>query len=279
MTYQAPIEVGEAWELIKQGPWVGGVFNPNGQWLYFLVSDQSPENGEIGGRIRFDRDVFIPEGQNLYVRATHGASRVVLIDEAAQAFPTVMAVTFPPELLTDAGGSHPRLRTDNDQTSFWQGLQYRTFYKFNVPAGQSVFLQVVAAVNTVVLSIVVDVQEGKMELNTYANNPDTPGTPIQITSPFSTTSIPIFRNNGMTGTPVIPNQDKIYPNGAINVATALNTDCVPVETTSSSAQRSSIGRSQFEQRGVSPATRYWEIKNTGNSNARGVFYCFWEERP
>lgn len=42
-------------------------------------------------------------------------------------------IGFPAAIMT--GSTNPRLRTDNSQTSFFEGREFRTFYEFSIATG------------------------------------------------------------------------------------------------------------------------------------------------
>lgn len=50
-----------------------------------------------------------------------------------------------------------------------------------------------------------------------------------------------------------------------------------VVAANATAQQSSVGTKQFDQRGVGVATYYWRIENFGSGTATGTFSGWWAE--
>lgn len=174
------------------------------------------------------------------------------------------------DLLTDGGyGDAARLRVDPDQTSFWQGLQYRTFREINIPNGATLVLRVNAAVNTVLYDVSLTLDAGAVRLRTMTGG--TEG------GAFSE-ALPIIRKNTMTDCPLIPAQNAITAGGTHAGGTDI--DIIRLVAANATAQQSSVGSKAFDQRGVGPGVYYWVLTNIAPSGAAtGVFSSFWEERP
>ncbi len=52
---------------------------------------------------------------------------------------------IPREIITGTGADpRPRMRVDVGQTGFWEGRMFRTFYEFNIAAGQTAVVRFVA---------------------------------------------------------------------------------------------------------------------------------------
>lgn len=165
------------------------------------------------------------------------------------------------------GGPYARLRVDPDQTSFWEGLQYRTFREISIASGTTAVFKVVVPVDTVLYDVSLTLDAGAIRLRTVSGGTEG-GT-------FST-PLPILRKNTMTDAPNIPAQNAITTGGTHTDGTDI--DVIRLVVAGATAQQSSIGSKAYDQRGVGPGTYYWKLENISNSTATGVFSAFWEER-
>lgn len=213
-------------------------------------------------------------GASAMIDGGYGPLRLVFSGLAGGALPSlsivgVQTVLFPSKLYTDGGfGAAARMRVDQDQTSFWQGLQYRSFREVNIPSGATEVIKVVAPVNTVLFDVSLTLDASAVRLRTVSGG--TAGGTFGVT-------LPVLRKNNMTDCPVIPAQNSLFSGGTHSGG--VDIDVIRLVVAGATAQQTSVGSKAYDQRGVSPGTYYWRLENIGNSAATGVFSCWWEERP
>jgi hypothetical protein len=240
---------------------VGRITNLTGVPSYVRVALSLPDSDDGAVPVTVGMSVHLQAGETLYARALHGSAYLQADDELT------MVATPPLFLLTNQGGQYGRLRVDPDQTSFWEGKQYRTFREINIASGATLALRVNVAVNTVLYDVSLTLDAGAVRLRTVEGGTEG-GT-------FSE-ALPIIRKNTMTDCPVIAAQNAIAAGGTLTGG--VDIDVIRLVAANATAQQSSVGSKAFDQRGVAPGIYYWLLTNIGQSAATGVFSSFWEER-
>lgn len=259
----APVTITSAWAAVQSGPFTGRISNLSGAQLYVRVATELPTSLDGSVPLTVGMSVQLAPGETLYARA-YDRDGLIQVD------PELVTVASPPlDMLTDNGGNYMRLRVDPDQTSFWQGTQYRTFREINIANAATEVLKIVVPVNTVLYDVSLTLDAGAIRLRTVSGGTEG-GT-------FST-ALPILRKNTMTDAPVIPAQNIITTGGTHTGGTDI--DVIRLVVANATAQQTSVGSKAFDQRGVGPGTYYWKLQNIAASGAAtGVFSSFWEERP
>ncbi len=266
----APITVTTAWVAVQSGPFTGRISNLSGAQLYVRVATSLPTSLDGSVPLAVGMSVQLAAGETLYARAYDRAGTI-------QVDPELITVASPPlNLMTSKGGQYARLRVDPDQTSFWQGTQYRTFREINIAQGATEVLKIVVPVNTVLYDVSLTLDAGATRLRTE-------GGAIRLRTVAGgteggtfATPLPILRKNNMSDAPNIPAQNAITTGGTHTGGTDI--DVIRLVVADATAQQSSIGSKAYDQRGVGPGTYYWKLENISDSTATGVFSAFWEER-
>lgn len=258
----APVAITPAWVAVQSGPFTGRVSNLSGAQLYVRVATDLPTSLSGSVPLTVGMSVQLATGETLYARAYDRPG-------AIQVDPELITVASPPlNLMTSKGGQYARLRVDPDQTSFWEGLQYRTFREISIPQGTTAVFKVVIPVNTVLYDVSLTLDAGAIRLRTVAGGAD---------GGIFSTPLPILRKNNMSDAPNIPAQNAITTGGTHSGGTDI--DVIRLVAANATAQQSSVGSKAYDQRGVGPGTYYWKLENIANSGAStGVFTAFWEER-
>ena len=257
----APITVTTAWIAVQAGPFTGRISNLSGVQLYVRVATALPTGLEGSVPLTSGMSVQLAAGETLYARAYSSAGTI-------QVDPELIMVASPPlVLMTDQGGDYARLRVDLDQTSFWQGRQYRTFRELNIPTGATSVFKVVVPVNTVLFDVSLTLDAGAIRMRTVLGGTEagTFGTPL-----------PIIRENAMTDAPNIPAQNVVTTGGTHTGGTEI--DVIRLVAAGATAQQTSVGSKAYDQRGIGPGSYYWKFENISNAAATGAFTSFWEER-
>lgn len=178
---------------------------------------------------------------------------------------------LPSRLLTDGNGPNARLRVDVAQTGFFAGREFRTFLRLAMTPGESILIQAVVPINTILFVLRASVESGTLDVSTRAG-----GTP----SGSFATPLPIFRTNNMTTIPQPPyvGQVTLAHGGALVGSTEIS--AFRIKAAGNSQQASSVGSSDQDERGVAPGTYYFDLRNVhGTDNVIGIFEARWEERP
>lgn len=179
---------------------------------------------------------------------------------------------------TDRLSGFERLRVDPDQTSFWEGREFRTFKELNIAASAEYVIKAVVPINIILVKLEVSIEAGFLRVGTYVGG--TPG------GSFSET-LPILPANNMSagndhrknasGSIYAP-QTVLTAGGAHTGGTEL--DVVRIKANANSNQAFSVGSSPFDQRGVAANTYYFRLLNLSGTDAvTGTFKARYEERP
>lgn len=179
---------------------------------------------------------------------------------------------------TDRLSGFERLRVDPDQTSFWEGREFRATKELNIAASAEYVIKAVVPINIILVKLEVSIESGFIRVGTYVGG--TPG------GSFSET-LPIFNANSMSA----GNDHRKNVSGSIyavqTVLTAGGThtggtelDVVRIKTANVTVQGQSVGSSPFDQRGIGANTYYFRLLNLSAQDAiTGTFKARWEERP
>lgn len=169
-----------------------------------------------------------------------------------------------------------RLKVDPDQTSFWEGREFRTFKELSIASGASYTIKAVVPLNIILNALSVTLDAGWLRLATIAG-----GTPAGT---FDET-LPIFAANNMTaGKDRRADFPGVFVNPVVLTAGGTHTggtelDVLRVKCAGNSQQASSVGVDSFDQRGIAPATYHFRLTNLGNDTITGVFRARFEVRP
>lgn len=176
---------------------------------------------------------------------------------------------YPPvKLMTDDDGPYARVRVDVGQTGFFAGREFRTFYEFSIPSGQTQVIKVVAPIDTIVQTFGVDLDlaELRVELRSGGTEGGT----------FAT-SIPSLPANGMSSSSGYAGQVAMSTGGTHTGGTVYDL----LILYSGANQNKAIASTASENlpQGFPAGTYYISLQNTDGATATGVFRARWEERP
>lgn len=177
-------------------------------------------------------------------------------------------VQFTPDLLTDGGyGESRRIRVDNAQTGFFAGREFRSFYEFSIPAGQSNVIKFTSPVDFVLFQQSLTVDAGGVKYTAE----------ITGTEGGTFTALPVIGKNRMASRPqpYYTAQATIGVGGTFGGGTVL--DVARLVTSGATAQHITVGMTS-DERGLPAGTYYIRLATIGNSTATGVYSLFWEER-
>lgn len=173
----------------------------------------------------------------------------------------------PADLLTSAREGTRRLRVDLGQTGFFEGREFRAFYEYSVPSGQSAYLRATVPLNIILFSTSLTLDAGKMRMTLRVG-----GTEGGTWSPVA-----VFPKNNMTDRPDYAGQVQIESGGTHSGGTLL--DVVRLLSESAGNRATTVGGQVADERGVGPGVYYYRLENIDGQTANGVFSAFWEERP
>jgi len=176
---------------------------------------------------------------------------------------------YPPKvLMTDANGAYARLKVDVGQTGFFAGREFRTFYEFSIPSGQTRVIKVISNVDTILQTFGAELElaELRIELRVGGTEGGSFGT-----------SLPVLKTNVMTTSSNYTSQITMstggtHTGGVVVDVLTLFSGANPNKAAASTATEAS-------PQGFSEGTFYIVLTNTDGNDAIGIFRARWEERP
>lgn len=211
--------------------------------------------------------IIYANGQPIWIKGTTGPLVVHAVFER-----TVLpfnGIDLPHDVYTANKELYRRIKVDPGQTSFHDGREFRTFYEFNIPTGQSVYIQANVAVDSILYDVSCVVDSGAIRLTTQAGATGT-GTYNVVQ--------PIFPKNTMSirSQPIYPAANTLF-RGGTGFTGGTTIDTIRIVAANATAQQTSVGSKAFDQRGVGVGTYYWRLENISNSAATGTFSGWWAE--
>ena len=176
----------------------------------------------------------------------------------------------PSDLLTSEKEGMRRVRVDVAQTGFFEGREFRTFYEFSIPSGQSVVGRFSSPIDFILFQQILQVDAGAIKLTAITGG--TPGGTYN-------NPLPVIGKNRMSKRPqpyYVP-VSTVTTGGTITGGTIV--EVVRVVSSGSTAQRATVGGQFADERGLPAGDYYIKLENISNTTAEGVYQIYWEERP
>lgn len=173
------------------------------------------------------------------------------------------------DLMTDGGyGPSRRLRVDVAQTGFFAGREFRAFYEFSIPTGESVVLKFSSPVNFILFKQELTVDAGGIKYT--AELQGTPGGSFTAIAPIGKNRMSVRPE------PYYTAQATMGYGGTLSGGTVV--DVARVVTSGATAQQVTVGATA-DERGLPAGDYYIRLANLSNGTSTGVYSIFWEERP
>jgi hypothetical protein len=196
----------------------------------------------------------------------------LLVEMADGTFAERVEAYPPQKLLTDEDGPSARLRVDVGQTGFFAGREFRTFLRFSLAHGSSLYLRFSCSTNFILFEEEISLKSGELDHTAYRVVTDVAG---------SWTQRPTIGRNIMTErpTPVFVPTGKLEYGGSFTVdaANEVGPPMIP-KTAGATAQQTTTPAGSSRERGLAAGTYYLKITSLSGT-AEGVYYLDWEERP
>lgn len=192
----------------------------------------------------------------------------LLVDRQDGTFAERIEAYPPTKLLTNNDGVYSRLRVDVGQTGFFSGHEFRTFYEFSIPTGQTQVIKVVAPINTIMQTFGADLTlaELRIELRTGGTEGGTFATPL-----------PIIPANNMTTVSGYTPQITMAVGGTHTGGTVY--DLLVLYSGANENKATAATATEASPQGFAAGTFYITLQNTDGNTANGIFRARWEERP
>lgn len=176
---------------------------------------------------------------------------------------------YPPKvLMTDNDGAYARMRVDVGQTGFFAGREFRTFYEYSIPTGETRVIRLIAPINTILQMIEFELELAELRVEIRVGG---------TASGTWATTLPILAANSMTSASSYAPQVTMATGGAHTGGTVIDLYKLYSGTNQNKAQGEHID--DANPQGFAPTTIYISMQNTDGATATGVFRTRWEERP
>jgi hypothetical protein len=189
-------------------------------------------------------------------------------------------IEFPPDMYTSTTEGFRRLRVDQGQTGFVSGREFRTFFEFNIPAGNVQTLKFNSPIDFILWEQNLEIDAGSIRLEVFT------GTVTEIAT-FNVALPKVGKNRMLSRqqpyyTSVVNATTHTVPvalGSSINIASATQTDKLRLVAANATAQQQSVSGGAQSERGIPPGSYYIRLHNFGSGAATGTYSVIWEERP
>lgn len=187
---------------------------------------------------------------------------------------------FPLDLYTSTTEGFRRLRVDPGQTGFFSGREFRSFYEFNIPAGNVQTFKFNSPIDFILWEQNLELDAGSVRLEVFT------GTVSEIAT-FNVALPKIGKNRMLSRqqpyyTSVVTATTHSTPvalGNSINISAATQTDKLRLVAANATAQQQSVSGGAQSERGIPPGSYYIRLHNFGSGAATGAYSVIWEERP
>lgn len=177
------------------------------------------------------------------------------------------SVDLPSDVWTTNTESFRRLRVDVAQTSFFLGKQFRSYYDFTLSALGVRYFRFTSLVDFVLYEQNISISDGAVRLSVWTG----------ATPSGSWTSIPVIGKNRMSSIPQPPYVTQVTFETGGTFTGGTEVEVIRVVSATATAQRSSVGASSGDERGLPASTFYIKVEATAGTPVC-VYNLFHEER-
>ncbi len=179
-------------------------------------------------------------------------------------------------ILTVPDGRFGRIPTDVGSTGFFLGQEFRLFFEFNIPVGESRWIRVISPIDFTLKLQSFSVDEGFLRFRSWRDSTDN--------GPWSAPASP---DSGYFNRNPVAQAERGYvqqTTAELGGDLAAGTDgtvseIVRVRSSGATAQQSTVGDTITSERGVPAGTYFLQLENlSGNDAAQGVYVFNLEER-
>lgn len=251
------------------------ITNHSSNSVYLIVSATQPASTSRGIPIYSTQTYYVEESDtNVWIKGGPGN---VVIQDTADVISPYSSTDLPKDVWTSGEDGFRRLKVDPGQTGLLEGREFRTFYEFNIPAGQVQVLKVVSPVDFMLFEQSLSVDSGSIRFQAITGATDV--------ATFNT-SLPIIGKNRMAQrrtpyyTPVITASTHASPVAfGSGISGGIVVENSRVVASNATAQQQTVSGGSQSERGLPAGTYYLRLHNFGTGPATGVYSIFWEERP
>lgn len=178
-------------------------------------------------------------------------------------------VRWPLDLFTSDNTGTRRMRVDIAQTGFFEGREFRSFYEFSIPSGQSVVLKFTSPVDFILFQQNLDVDASSVKFTAEIGGTE---------GGSFATPLPVIGKNRMASRPAPHYAPKVAITTGGTYTGGTVVEVVRVVSSGATAQQATVGAQISDERGLPAGSYYLRLTNIGNGTATGVYSLIWEER-
>ncbi len=251
------------------------ITNHSSTLVTLIVSSVQPSETDRGFPLYSGQTFYVEESDTIvWIKGTAGK---VVIQDTSEVISPYSVSNLPRDVWTSSTEGYRRLRVDTGQTGLFEGREFRTFFEFNIPAGNSQTLKFVSPIDFMLFEQTLTVDSGSIRFQalTGATEIATFNTPVPVIGknrmaqrkqPYYTSVVtitthasPVTFGSGISGGVVVENTRVVASNAT--------------------AQQQSVNAGAQSERGLPAGSYYLRLHNFGSGSATGVYSIAWEERP
>lgn len=163
-----------------------------------------------------------------------------------------------------------RIKTDTELTSFFAGLQARTFREISLAAGATLYVKMVRPTDIIIRRFGLYVNAGELRCEIYRG--------ATIAGVWAE-SLPVIPKNEISARPLpqyVP-QSHLEAGGTFSGGTLY--DVIDVKTAGAGGQQLTVGNTRDDILGAPAGTGFYKFSNPGSGTAVGIFTLAWDELP
>lgn len=178
-----------------------------------------------------------------------------------------LTVDLPKDFYTETLESYRRIRVDVAQTSFFLGKQFRSYSDFTLAALGVKYFRFTSLVDFVLFDQNISVSDGAVRLSVWTG----------ATPSGSWTPVPVIGKNRMSSIPQPPYVSQVVFETGGTFTGGTEVEAIRVVSATATAQRSTVGSSSGDERGLPATTFYIKVEATAGTPVC-VYSLYWEER-
>lgn len=174
---------------------------------------------------------------------------------------------FPEKLYSTLNEGYRRLKVDQGEASYFEGLEFRTFYEYSIASGATLYMKFACATEFQLRYQSITCDDGSVRMAVLSGA--TPG--------GSWATQPVIGKNRRSTIiqPPYVSQATFSTGGTSSGGTTM--EVIRLKTASATAQSTTVGHAVDSVRGLPAGTYIMSIQNLGTGTVTGVYDLYWGE--
>lgn len=164
-------------------------------------------------------------------------------------------------------GTHAVVASGISESAFYRGREFKTFYEFSIPTGQSLAIRTVLGADTIFQEFFLEIESAKLKFEWFIG-----GTAAGTWN----NTLPVIRTNTTSNADTSYNSQLVLTTGG----TFTGGTRIDVFALDSGDKVKSGGAAGAEAHlvGLPPSTNFIKLTNTDGTACVGIFKALWDER-